>query len=596
MRNLARCLLLSQGSNENHRRQINRVTPHSRPAGKEYRMRITAIEIENFKGISERVRVDLKPITLLFGANSAGKSTILQALLYMKDVLDRRNLDAISTPVSGRALDLGGFRSFVHGQDLSRTIKIWVQMEVSGPELPTMARTYKLPGFLGDDAEKRIEEFYETQWRILETVRTATVEIEVRWDQAARCPVAFAYTVGLNGENWIRIQRSDQGLTAPLFDLLHPALSRPCTTAEEASSQEILEDEDEDPNRPPKRALTPDELSKIRYPLLGGILPLFTGRRGSLVGIKRNWLTKPLDPIPDFCYREDLDLPEAVRGDYRNDCITIADFEAWEGTEFLARLLVGPGKLLQDWLQGLRYVGPLRARPPRKGIPSAELSDWSEGLAAWKTLEDEDTAQNLIVEVSQWLVGKDRLNSGYGLERRHLAVVDADAFRNAVDGDLDRAQLLELLKEAPKSAEVKLVEARSGLRLDPSDVGVGISQVLPIVVGAVAPGGSVMAIEQPELHIHPAMQVALGDLFIEGATKRGMSFLIETHSEHLILRLMRRIREGSISPTQIVVVFVEPVQGGRRFVELGIDEEGDFIDEWPGGFFEESFREKFSGR
>ena len=102
-------------------------------------MRITAIEIENFKGISERVRVDLKPITLLFGANSAGKSTILQALLYMKDVLDRRNLDAISTPVSGRALDLGGFRSFVHGQDLSRTIKIWVQMEVSGPELPTMA-------------------------------------------------------------------------------------------------------------------------------------------------------------------------------------------------------------------------------------------------------------------------------------------------------------------------------------------------------------------------------------------------------------------------------------------------------------------------
>ncbi|MBK8578097.1 MAG: AAA family ATPase, partial [Candidatus Accumulibacter sp.] len=133
-------------------------------------------------------------------------------------------------------------------------------------------------------------------------------------------------------------------------------------------------------------------------------------------------------------------------------------------------------------------------------------------------------------------------------------------------------------------------------RLDPSDVGVGISQVLPIVVGAVAPGGSVLAIEQPELHIHPAMQVALGDLFIEGATKRGMSFLIETHSEHLILRLMRRIREGSISPTQIGVVFVEPVQGGRRFVELGIDEEGDFIDEWPGGFFEESFREKFSGR
>jgi hypothetical protein len=532
----------------------------------------------------------------------------------MKDVLDRRNLDAISTPVSGRALDLGGFRSFVHGQDLSRTVKIWVQMEVTGAELPTMARSYKLPSDLCSAAKKRIEEFHGTRCRILEAVRSVAVGIEVRWDQATRCPVAFAYTVGLNGETWIRIQRSDQGLTAPQVDLHHPALSRPAT-AEEAPFFFEPELEDEDPNRPPAGdpepervlipdELTPDELSKKRISLLGDILPKFTRRKGSLVGrslvgIKRNWLPKPLDPIPDFCYQEDLDLPEANSDNPRYntaDFITVAEMRAWEGTEFLARLLVAPGKLLQDWLQGLRYVGPLRARPPRKGIPSAELSDWSEGLAAWKALEDEDNAQNLIDEVSQWLVGKDRLNSGYGLERRHLAVVDADAFRNAVDGDLDRAQLLELLKEAPKSAEVKLVEARSGLRLDPSDVGVGISQVLPIVVGAVAPGGSVLAIEQPELHIHPAMQVALGDLFIEGATKRGMSFLIETHSEHLILRLMRRIREGSISPTQIGVVFVEPVQGGRRFVELGIDEEGDFIDEWPGGFFEESFREKFSGR
>lgn len=576
-------------------------------------MRITAIEIENFKGISERVRVDLKPITLLFGANSAGKSTILQALLYMKDVLERRNLDAITTPVSGRALDLGGFRSFVHGQDLNRTVKIWVHMEVTGSELPTMARSYELPSILCTAANKSIEEFEGTQCRILEAVRSATVGIEVRWDQAARCPVAFAYTAGLNGENWIRIKRSDQKLTVPQFDLHHPALSRPATAEERWIFDEIEdedEDEDKDPNRLParnpetERDLTPDEQSRMRISLLRDILPEFSGSKGSLVGITRNWHPKPLDPIPDFSYRDDLDLPlancdlEQCRQEYglSIDYMEVAKARAWEGTAFLAKLLIGPGQLLQDWLQGLRYVGPLRARPPRKGIPSAELSDWSEGLAAWKTLEDEDTSPNLIDEVSQWLVGKDRLNSGYELERKHLAQVDADAFRNAVGGDLDRAQLLDLLREAPKSTEIKLVETRSGLRLDPSDVGVGISQVLPIVVGAVAPGGSVLAIEQPELHIHPAMQVALGDLFIEGATKRGMSFLIETHSEHLILRLMRRIREGSVSPIQIGVVFVEPIQGGRRFVELGIDEEGDFIDEWPGGFFEESFREKFSGR
>mgnify|MGYP001238732029 CR=1 FL=1 len=536
-------------------------------------MRITAIEIENFKGISERVRVDLKPITLLFGANSAGKSTILQALLYMKDVLDRRNLDAISTPVSGRALDLGGFRSFVHGQDLSRTIRIRVHMELTGGELPIMAPQQEQPDFLSDAAFRRVGELLQEQTAVLQSVHSATVGIEVQWDEAEKLPVASAYTVGLNSAGFVRIKRG----------IKHVKIC-------DENNSLLLEDEDTAPQH--ERGLWVAHVS----PRLKGSVSKFEGIR--------KWLQTPQDPIPDLSLspREILNLPEAISEEEetleynQHDMGYIAKIQAWEATELLARLIIGPGKLLQNWLQGLRYVGPLRARPPRKGIPSAELSDWSEGLAAWKTLEDEDTSPNLIDEVSQWLVGKDRLNSGYELERKHLAQVDADAFRNAVEGDLDRAQLLDLLREAPKSTEIKLVETRSGFRLDPSDVGVGISQVLPIVVGAVAPGGSVLAIEQPELHIHPAMQVALGDLFIDGATKRGMSFLIETHSEHLILRLMRRIREGSISPTQIGVVFVEPVQGGRRFVELGIDEEGDFIDEWPGGFFEESFREKFSGR
>ena len=60
------------------------------------------------------------------------------------------------------------------------------------------------------------------------------------------------------------------------------------------------------------------------------------------------------------------------------------------------------------------------------------------------------------------------------------------------------------------------------------------------------------------------------------------TFIPETHSEHLILRLMRRIREGKISPDDVGVVFASsPLARGSRFIELRIDEEGDFIDEWP---------------
>jgi predicted ATPase len=569
-------------------------------------MRITAIEIENFKGISERVRVDLKPITLLFGANSAGKSTILHALLYMKDVLERRNLDAITTPVSGRALDLGGFRNFVHGQDLNRTVRIALFMDLTGGELPEMATTYELPSALSPAAESRVEQLYRRQSDILDSIQSAKVEIEVRWNEESHKPVSFAYTLGLNGSDLIRIERESEELKVAKFDWCNAAVSRPPTDEERQLRRQLrLWDLEED------RESTREQQDEP-VPSLPDILPRFYKKRSVFLGLKQHWLRKHQDPIPDFSVMETLNLPESDsdfeqrRGDYKPsdvDYIEIAKMRAWEGTAFLARLIFGPGKLVQDWLQGLRYIGPLRARPPRESTPSGELSDWSEGLAAWKALESEGNSSELIDQVSQWLAGNDRLNSGYKLERKHLAQVDADAFQNAVDGDIDRARLLDLLNEAPKSTQIKLIEKRTGLKLDPSDVGVGISQVLPIIVGAVVPGGSVVAIEQPELHIHPAMQVALGDLFIEGATKRGMSFLIETHSEHLILRLLRRVRETSdgelppslppVKPEDISVVYVDKDERGMRIASLPIDETGEFTERWPRGFFVERGEELF---
>lgn len=576
-------------------------------------MRITAIEIENFKGISERVRVDLKPITLLFGANSAGKSTILHALLYMKDVLERRNLDAITTPVSGRALDLGGFRNFVHGQDLNHTVRIAVHLELTGAELPTMASDYELDMWCSspqsDEAQNELE---QAQRQILESIHSASVEIEVRWDEADKSPVPFAYSVGLNGSDLIRVERARESLRFAKFDLSNPACSRAFTNEEmqglresDTRLRELL-----DSIAPGVSAsLMPDQSDRCKN-LLTVVLPKFHDDVDGLAGLE-NWLPKRQDPIPTFDYRETLNLPPVDwehmdcwgPDDSNRECMETANSWAWNGTALLARLIIGPGKLLQEWLQGLRYIGPLRARPPRTGVPPDELRDWSEGLGAWKALEDESNSTDLIEQVSQWLAGKNRLNSGYELERKHLARVDADAFRNAVDGDLDRAQLLGLLKEAPKSTEIKLVEMRSGLRLDPSDVGVGISQVLPIVVGAVLPGGSVVAVEQPELHIHPAMQVALGDLFIEGAVQRGMSFLIETHSEHLILRLLRRIRETSdgelppglpeVKPEDISVLYVDKDGDGMRISSLPIDGSGEFTERWPRGFFVERGEELF---
>ena len=163
--------------------------------------------------------------------------------------------------------------------------------------------------------------------------------------------------------------------------------------------------------------------------------------------------------------------------------------------------------------------------------------------------------------------------------------------------------LIRAVAEADTRSTVRLKEVESELVMETTSVGVGISQVLPIVVAALDPARpGITGIEQPELHVHPKIQVELGDLFAQGVDDGGV-FLIETHSEHLMLRLLRRIEEThsgelpqgkpALRPDQVSVVFVERVDGEVQATPLRIDETGEFIDRWPHGFFDERSDELF---
>ena len=136
------------------------------------------------------------------------------------------------------------------------------------------------------------------------------------------------------------------------------------------------------------------------------------------------------------------------------------------------------------------------------------------------------------------------------------------------------------------------------------DVGIGVSQVLPVLVSAYASTGKLIAIEQPEIHLHPALQAELGDVFLESALgESGNRFLIETHSEHLILRILRRIRETSegdlrpdatpVRPEDVAVLYVQPRPEGAEIIELPITPDGEFDRRWPDGFFSERAKELF---
>ena len=113
---------------------------------------------------------------------------------------------------------------------------------------------------------------------------------------------------------------------------------------------------------------------------------------------------------------------------------------------------------------------------------------------------------------------------------------------------------LEALQAERQRSDLVLVDVRNGVRVHPRDVGVGVSQVLPVIVAALYRvehgAGAFVVVEQPELHVHPKLQVSLADLFIQQACAGTVSdhqFLLETHSEHILLRLLRRIREGQVA-------------------------------------------------
>ena len=137
-----------------------------------------------------------------------------------------------------------------------------------------------------------------------------------------------------------------------------------------------------------------------------------------------------------------------------------------------------------------------------------------------------------------------------------------------------------------------LTDEKSGVQVSMQDVGYGISQILPIIVESISSQNSTLLIEQPELHLHPALQSKLGDLFAEQCPTK--QFIIETHSEHLVLRLKRLIRRGDLDAKDVSLLSVDANPDGTSSVtRIRLDSDGEFIDEWPRGFFDERLDEIF---
>ena len=546
-------------------------------------MIITRLTLSNFKGIGDPVTIDFKPITLLFGPNSAGKSTIFQALHYTHEIFERGNLDPDATLTGGKGLDLGGFANLVHNHDPMHPVTMRFDLDL---------RKEVLPEYLDwVEVGMGTYHYYESELHeIPARVENGWVEITVQWSSMAEQPILTNYTVGLNGLKLASIKATADGRQINLadFNLIHPIFREPETNDEVKT---ILQ-----------RAAAEGELADPEK--LGPMFPLFLAfqqfddgtmnidRPLSIAGQNRTAL-----PVWGKSLELDLStLPESLEYESRTIFSSVA-----------SSLIVGPGELLRDALRKFKYIGPIREIPPRNFHPvrSLDLSRWANGLAAWDLLHRASTS--LVERLNDWIAGKDRLDTGYRVELKRYKEMDITSPQMIAleQGDvLDEIESIDSdLKRLPVKTRLLIREEVSDIELKPQDIGVGVSQLLPVVVAALATEDGMVAMEQPELHIHPALQVALGDLFIHSVADRDVCFLIETHSEHLLLRFLRRIREfcenklppnvEGLSPEKLSVVFIKKGETGVKATRLNVDETGEFEDEWPDGFFEERDGELF---
>lgn len=224
------------------------------------------------------------------------------------------------------------------------------------------------------------------------------------------------------------------------------------------------------------------------------------------------------------------------------------------------------GGWIQYLLSNISYIGPLRQHPKRLYEVTDE-KPLDVGVRGQNTPEIlfQENKTDLMKSVNEWV---SKFEFGFQISCEDLSHGAYEI-------------LLRRNKDAP------------GISL--ADTGFGLSQVLPLIVqGFYAKKGSIIIAEQPEIHLNPKLQALLSDLFVSIA-KNGTGVIVETHSEHLLLRLRRLVADGSISAEDVGLYYVEKTGGTSSIREVPIEDDGHINSEtWPKRFFEDALSESLA--
>ena len=475
---------------------------------------LKSIRLQHFRSFEESAEAIVAPITLIYGANSAGKSSIIKSLLLLKQSLGDRGEAASSLRFDGPIVDLGSARAVAHGHSFESPIRISIVFEISKTDQSRLS---------------------------------GSITFEVSSDEAKEDRLEIALQI--LGNSFV-------------FRFEEKFIPNRCFVLE-----------------PMSRSIFDEAMNVLATQ--NSRLELFPD------------LSTPSDP-PVFAV-SDL-LPSVIVGrvsrrqTVKTEKIILSPSEQY-WNDFLASEL---RTVFIEAVDRVSYLGPLRKSPNR-----FELLDRSSGLKgvgkqgeyAFSVLKRDDT---LLERVNKSL--RNHLESPYALELPTWPEENDGVVRDLL----------------PVSIVPVLRHVESGVAISIADAGFGLSQLLPFLIEMEARQNTLICIEQPELHLHPRLQSRMAETLL--MSERGGNrnrFLIETHSEHLLLRIQRMIRDGRLSSSDVSILYVDnqdPIfsESGEiieqvsslksRIVQIRLDKYGDMIDPWPGGFFDERFEELGFGR
>lgn len=575
--------------------------------------------LDNFKSIDERNDLEFRPLTIFTGANSSGKSTILQSILLVTQTLQ--------SPIASRSIVLNGwFKKFgsysdvVNRRENNRNIKIGFTIQNSGEDGrngyysryeygDNIKRTKCVFELSSDGKEECLQpileytkieatfgkdKFERTAVSSVEKINDRTPEEQevIESSGSKYQPLDFTYTFKANF-NRLRLGYYDRDdnlkfIGTNLFHFLPNYLIgysnyrdrmkralRECLM----SGRSYYFDSEEDFNR-----ILPIISDKV-FAIADDIYENKRFRDQEKYEKARNSIKKKIT-IPKLIKIINLGTLDAIeKMKYVNTVVDALDTLPDQFvTEKVPMYYLNEVEFIRDFFNDkIKYLGPLREEP--RSLYPLENNGNSYDLG----LKGENTAAVFENNKTRKIkyINPRYFEGGVVSELEPQECTLSEAI-NAWLVYLGVANEMSTNDKGKMGHELKITTDIRDMEQDLTHVGVGVSQILPILVMCFLAGkGDSIILEQPELHLHPKVQTRLADFFVS-MNALGKQCILETHSEYLINRLRYLVAKSDDDKIakDTMIYFVEKEDGHSIYRNITINKYG-VIDDWPKGFFDE---------